>query len=141
MSIQGSTLSFPIRPDRRGTLQTVAAREDIIRQSIAAIVTTRQGERVMLPDFGIPDFVFDVMDAGFTARLGFYVAQQVKRYEPLVDSLKWKVGVLDESSFAAGFTADQQRAAIEITFTERGLNIPRNLVFPTWRLRGDAQSE
>ncbi len=139
MSIQGSTLSFPIKPDRRGTLQTVAALTGIIEQSIAAIVTTRQGERVMLPDFGIPDFVFDVMDAGFTARLGFYIAQQVKRYEPLVESLKWRVGVLDADSFAAGFTADQQRAAIEITFTERGSNIPRNLVFPTWRLRGDAQ--
>ena len=92
MSIQGSTLSHPIRPDSRGTLATVNKKSDIIRESIMAIIETRQGERVMLPDYGIPDFVFDVMDAGFTARLAYFVEQQILKYEPLVASARVMIG-------------------------------------------------
>ena len=73
MSIQGSTLRHPIQPDQRGTLGVISSKREIIEDSIRAIIETRQGERVMLPDYGIPDFVFDVMDAGFTARMAYFV--------------------------------------------------------------------
>src|SRR5687768_9950038 len=135
MTIHGSCLQHPVQPDQRGMLQTSANRSEIIAQSIAAIVETRQGERVMVPDYGIPDFVFSVMDAGFTARLAYFIERQVRRYEPLVDRIRVRLGVLDNGRFLPGFTEDQQRAAIQIEFTERGSNTPRNLVYPTWELR------
>ncbi len=137
MTLQGSWLSHPIRADQRGTLATSANRSEMIAQSIASIIETRQGERVMVPDYGIPDFVFDVIDVGFTARLGYFIAQQVKRYEPLVDNIKVMLGSLNDDGevFIPGFVEDQQRATVQITFTERGSNTPQNLVYPTWRLR------
>lgn len=136
MSIQGSTLSHPVRPDQRGTLDTVSKRSSIIEESIRAIVETRQGERVMLPDYGIPDFVFDVMDAGFTARVAYFVEQQIRRYEPLVDQVRTMIGyVLNDETFIPGFTENQQVAAFAIEYTERGSNTPFNLIFPTWQLR------
>ncbi|MGA9774014.1 MAG: GPW/gp25 family protein [Blastocatellia bacterium] len=136
MSIQGSTLSHPIRPDNRGTLAAINDRKTIIEESIRAIVETRMGERVMLPDYGIPDFVFDVMDAGFTARMAYFVEQQIAKYEPLVDKVRASVGYLDgDDRFIKGFVENQQIAAFAIEYVERGSNTPQNLVFPTWRLR------
>jgi len=137
MGIQGKTLSHPIRPDQRGTLAVLSSRSAIIEESIRAIIETRQGERVMLPDYGIPDFVFDVMDAGFTARLAYFVEQQIRRYEPLVDQVRAMIGYLTgDDRFVPGFVENQQIAAVAIEYTERGSNTPRNLVFPTWQLRG-----
>lgn len=136
MSIQGRTLSHPIRPDQRGSLASLSRRSEIIEDSIRAIVETRQGERVMLPDYGIPDFVFDVMDAGFTARMAYFVELQIRNYEPLVDRVQATVGyVTDDGTFIPGFVEQQQVAAFAIEYTERGSNTPRNLVFPTWGLR------
>ena len=134
-SIQGQLLSHPIQPDRRGTFGSISSKSAIIEQSIRAILETRQGERVMLPDYGMPDFVFSVMDAGFTGRLSYFAELQIRNYEPLVDQVKARAGFLMNDEFVPGFTEDQQIAAIEVTYTERGSNTPRNLVFPTWRLR------
>ena len=133
--IQGSALQHPVQPDQRGTLGTTASKRTIIEQSIMAIVETRQGERVMLPDYGVPDFVFDVLDAGFTARLSYFVEEQIRRYEPLVEEVRAIIGSLIDERFIAGFTEDGQIAAVMIEYKERGSNQPRNLVFPTWQLR------
>jgi phage baseplate assembly protein W len=135
MIIQGSTLSFPFRPDVRGTLATISKKSAIIGESIRLIIETRQGERVMLPDYGIPDFVFEVMDAGFTARLAYFIEQQIRRYEPLVDQVKARIGFIDDERFTPGFTEDAQIAAVQVEYIERGSNTPQNLVFPTWQLR------
>lgn len=90
----------------------------------------------MLPDYGIPDFVFEVMDAGFTARVAYFVEQQINKYEPLVDSVQAMIGFLNaDDRFIPGFTENQQIAAFAIEYTERGQNTPQNLVFPTWQLR------
>lgn len=126
MSLQGSCLAFPVAADNRGTLATISDRAAIIEQSIASIIETRQGECVMLPDYGIPDFVFAVMDAGFAARLAYFVEQQIRKYEPLAGWVKVTVQ-------NAG---DRQQAALRVAYTERGSNTPRNLTFPLWELRG-----
>lgn len=144
MTLQGSWLTHPFQPDQRGTLAVTSNRADMIAQSIAAIIETRQGERVMVPDYGIPDHVFDVIDAGFTARLGYFIARQVKRYEPLVERIKVSAGSVaggnqgnrgTGESFIPGFVEDQGIAAVQIQFTERGSSTPHNLVYPMWRLR------
>jgi phage baseplate assembly protein W len=133
MSIHGSCLSHPIRPDVRGMLATIAMREAIVAESIAAIIETRQGERVMVPDYGIPDFVFSVMDAGFVPRLAYFVEQQIRNYEPLVNQVKVVAGsVTDNDQFLAGLA--QGRAAVSVQYTLRGSNVPLNLVYPVWGL-------
>lgn len=125
MRIEGSSLSFPVRADNRGTVSIVNDRHAIIEQSIASIIETRQGERVMLPDYGLPDFVFSVINAGAVARLAYLVEQQIAQYEPLVDRVK--VSVQNASN--------AQQMEIRVSYMERGSNTPRNLVFPIWELR------
>lgn len=132
MPLQGSTLSHPIRPDVRGTLAAIDAREAIVAESIQSIIETRQGERVMVPDYGIPDFVFSVVDFGFGARLAYFVERQIRNYEPLVDKVKVVAGEETDSGFVAGLA--RGRVALGVTYTIRGSNIARNLVFPVWQL-------
>jgi phage baseplate assembly protein W len=136
MAIQGSVISHPFRADRRGTLATLSDRAAIVEQSIIAILETRQGERVMMPDYGIPDFVFDVADAGFAARFAYFAEQQIKNYEPLVDNVRVRAGALAQDLFIAG-VGDDGRVAVEVSYTVRGSSVPRNLVFPLWQLRSD----
>lgn len=124
MNLTGSTLSFPIAPDvLRGALKTVSKREEIIVQAIEDIFETRQGERVMMPDYGVPDFVFSVKDSAFAARLAFYLEAQIANYVPLVRSVT-----------AQSATDELHRAIIKLQYAEVGeINAPRNLVFPVWR--------
>lgn len=124
MNISGSTISFPFQFDLRGTLKTTSNRDEIIAQAIQDILETRQGERRMVCDYGIPDFVFAVQDFGFAARLAYHLEQQVLRYVPLVRSLQ-----------VVSATDVENRAVIEIQYTEVGaINAPKNLVYPVWRL-------
>lgn len=135
MSIQGSCLSFPFRPDIRGTLATISDKSAIIEESIRSIVETRVFERVLIPAYGLEDWVFSVMDAGFTARVAFFVEEQIRQYEPLVQDVTARIGALFDDEFIPGFFEDQQIAAVSIEYRERGSNTSRNLVFPTWQLR------
>ena len=83
MNLHGATLSFPVRADQRGTLTVVSERQALIEQAIRDVIETRQGERVMLPDYGIPDFVFSVLDVGFVARL-----EKIKRVNRPTEGFK-----------------------------------------------------
>ncbi|HEV7701365.1 MAG TPA: GPW/gp25 family protein [Pyrinomonadaceae bacterium] len=128
MNLTGTTLSFPVRPDVRGTMSGVVGRGEIIAQAIADIVETRRGERVMLPDYGIDDFVFEVQDASFAIRLAAHLEGQILKYIPLVKNLEVQAA-----------TDEDGRATVEVRYTEVGqVNAPRNLVFPVWRLQQGA---
>jgi phage baseplate assembly protein W len=132
MTMQGSCLSHPIRPDVRGTLATISVREAIVAESIRSIIETRQGERVMVPDYGIPDFVFDVVDFAFGPRLAYFVRQQILAYEPLVAKVEVSAGELTDEGFVEGLA--RGRVALSLLYWLRGSNTPRNLVFPVWQL-------
>jgi phage baseplate assembly protein W len=135
MNIHGSSLSIPFAADQRGTLATVSARAELVAQSILSILSTRQGERVMLPDYGIPDYAFATADAGFVPRVAYLLRQQVLKYEPLVDELRVSAGGLDGDEFVPGLSLDAGRVALRVEFTVRGSKVPHSLVYPTWELR------
>ena len=124
MNINGSTINFPFRPDVRGTFATTANRSEMIVQAIQDILETRQGERVMLPDYGIPNFVFAVQDFGFAARIAYFIEEQITKYVPLVKAVK-----------VVSQTDEDGRAVVALQYWEVGeINAPKNLVFPVWQL-------
>jgi phage baseplate assembly protein W len=125
MNLAGTTLSFPVRPDVRGSMVSLVNRGDIVAQAIADIVETRRGERVMLPDYGIDDFVFAVQDSSFAIRLAAHLEEQITKYVPLVKSLEVNAA-----------TDGDGRAIVEVQYVEVGqVNAPRNLVCPVWQLQ------
>ena len=57
---------------------------DHIRQSIADILGTRKGERIMLPEYGseVPDVIDAPMNAGAAVDAFMAVAEALDRWEP-----------------------------------------------------------
>ncbi|HEY9286160.1 MAG TPA: GPW/gp25 family protein [Pyrinomonadaceae bacterium] len=136
MTIHGSILSLPFRSDARGTLTTTSDRAEIVRQSVRSILSTRMGERLMLPDYGIPDFAFAVRGVGFAAAVSHFLRAQILKYEPLVQTVSVRDGSLVAGdSFSPELAGDEHAAAVEVVVTLRGSNTPLNLVFPLWEYR------
>lgn len=117
----GTGLSFPLRIEE-GELAGAAGPEKI-RQSIYAILMTRQGERPLRPDFGsrIWDYVFALPGETVLNRLRNEVVQAVCRWEHRVDEVAADIDVAD---IARG------RLTVTVRYRVRATNRPDNLVFP-----------
>lgn len=130
--LYGSAIDFPPRADDgRGVLVTTDDPATIVSQAIADIVETTKGERVMLPDYGISDWVFAVQDRTFVTRIADELERQIYRYVPYIRKV----------NITGGTDADGQ-AELHITYelmTE--INAPRNLTYPVWRLAEGATTE
>lgn len=123
-SLYGSALDFPLRVDNRGTVVTTADPVTIVAQAIADLVETTKGERVMLPDYGISDWIFSVQDRTFITRVADELERQIMRYVPFVRKVK-----------ITGATDELGRAELSISYElVSEINAPRNLTYPVWQL-------
>ena len=118
----GAGWAFPLGTDATGGVALVV-REREIEQAIRLILGTARGERPMRPEFGcrIHDHVFGPATSATAGQVAYDVRQALERWEPRIEELD--VGV--------GFDAIEAGALhVHIAYTLRGLNDPRNLVFP-----------
>jgi uncharacterized protein len=113
---------FPLRTDVTGSVALVRGDREV-EEAIRIILATAPGERPMRPDFGcgIHDFVFAPADASTAGQIAFEVRSALDRWEPRIDVLDVHV------TFDA---SDAGTLHIEIRYSIRGTNDPRNLVFP-----------
>ena len=113
---------FPLQVTPAGKIAQ-AKYEQRIEESIFLILSTSQGERVMLPDFGcgIHDLVFAPNNATTLAMVTQTVRQALTTYEPRID-------VLDINAE----TAPEQPNVllIRINYRIRADNALGNLVYP-----------
>ena len=118
----GSGWAFPLRTDATGSIALVGGETELV-ESIHLILATAPGERPMRPDFGcaIHDLVFAPANAATAGKIAYEVRRALLRWEPRIDV----------TDVAARFDqADAGRLLIEISYTARDSNDPRNLVFP-----------
>ena len=118
----GAGWAFPLRADATGSIALVR-RERELEDSIRIILGTAQGERPMRPEFGcgIHEHVFAPADAATAGQIAHAVRVALDRWEPRID-------VVDVT---VRFDAVQRGTLyIDIGYTVRGTNDPRNLVFP-----------
>lgn len=118
----GAGWSFPLGVDATGRIALVA-RDREIQESLRLILGTAPGERPMRPEFGcrIHEHVFGPANSTTAAMVGHDVREAIERWEPRVDLLD--VGV----SFDAHTEGTMY---VDVSYTARGDNDPRNLVFP-----------
>lgn len=78
-----------LRFTRGGQLATVSG-EEMIRQSLIVILSTRPGERVMRPDFGcrLHELLFAVTSDTTAGVAMHYVRQAVEQWEPRVEVIE-----------------------------------------------------
>jgi phage baseplate assembly protein W len=118
----GAGLAFPLRVDATGSLALVE-RERELEESIRLILGTSPGERPMRPEFGckIHDFVFAPADASTAGLIAYEVRAALARWEPRIDVVDVDV---------APDPIDGGLLWIDLRYTIRHANDPRNLVFP-----------
>lgn len=118
----GSGWAFPLRTDATGSVALVRGEREIV-ESIQLILATAPGERPMRPEFGcaIHDLVFAPADAATAGRIAYEVRLSLERWEPRIEL----------TDVVVGFDAvDDGLLLIDIRYTLRASNDPRNLVFP-----------
>ena len=118
----GAGWSYPLGTDATGGIALVT-REREIEQAIRLILGTACGERPMRPEFGcrIHDHVFGPANSATAGQIAFDVREALERWEPRIE-------VRD---VAVNYDAiDSGLLYILLGYQIRGLNDPRNLVFP-----------
>ncbi len=118
----GAGWAFPPRTDATGSIARVRGEREL-EESIRLVLATSPGERPMRPEFGcaVHDHVFAPADAGTAGQLAYEVRLALDRWEPRIE-----VAGID-----VRFDAVEDGVLyIDISYTVRGTNDPRNLVFP-----------
>ena len=118
----GAGWSFPLGTDATGGVALVT-REREIEQAIRLILGTARGERPMRPEFGcrIHDHVFGPATSATAGQIAYDVREALERWEPRIEV----------AGVAVSFDAIESGTLyVDVGYTIRGLNDPRNLVFP-----------
>ena len=126
----GAGWSYPLGTDATGGVALVN-RDRELEQAIRLILGTACGERPMRPEFGcrIHDHVFNTATSATAGQIAYDVRQALERWEPRIEVRD--VGV----SFDA---MESGVLYVDISYQVRGLNDPRNLVFPFYVIPGRA---
>ena len=122
----GAGWSFPIRADATGRV-ALSREGHEIEESIRLILATAPGERPMRPEFGcaVHDYVFAPADATTAGAIAYAVRVALDRWEPRIELQDVQVR-FDE--------VDNGVLLIDVHYSVRGTNDPRNLVFPFYTI-------
>ncbi|SAK99988.1 phage baseplate assembly protein [Caballeronia arationis] len=122
----GTGLRFPLQVTPQGRL-ALASGDRRVEESIALILGTRLGERVMQPNFGcsIHDLVFAPNNAATHTRAIDAVRRALVLLEPRID-------VLEVSAQSA--PAEPNLLLLRVDYRQRANNAIGNLVYPFFLL-------
>ena len=124
----GIGFKFPLQVSARGAIAT-ARNEERVAESIAFILGTAQGERVMCPDFGcrIHQLVFQPNDDRTQGRVAQMVRRALVDLEPRIDLLDVRV---------QSPPAEPNLLLIRVDYRVRSTNAFNNLVYPFFLREG-----
>lgn len=122
--------AFPVGVDARGRI-ALARQERDIEEAIHIILLTPKGQRVMRPEFGcqIHDLIFAPNDATTFGLAAYYVEEALAMWEPRI-----RVSEVN----ARPDPENLGRLLIDITYEVKATHDSRSLVFPFYRIPGEA---
>ena len=127
----GRGWGFPISVDPTGGIR-MSSDQTEIEESIAIIIGTSPGERVMRPTFGcrIHELVFASNTPDTLGLARRYVEEALGMWEPRIDVVRTVVA-------ADAAEADRGRLNIELTYSIRGTKDSRTLVYPFYLIENE----
>lgn len=131
-SFLGRGWSFPPRFGAGGREVITVSEVEDIEQSLAILLSTRRGERVMLEDFGceLSEFMFEEVSQGLVGQVKSAVEDAVLHHEPRID--------LNDVDVSASDTEDGL-ILIAIDYTVRATNSRYNMVYPFYLNEASSQ--
>ncbi len=130
LDIIGSGWAFPLGVDARGRI-ALARQERDVEEAIHMILLTPKGQRVMRPEFGcrIHELIFAPDDATTAGLATYYVEEALGMWEPRIRV---------EDIIAEPDPTNSGRLLIEIRYEIKATRDRRSLVFPFYRIPGEA---
>lgn len=128
-SFLGRGWGFPPEFDKGMKAVKMLENEPDIRSSLEILLSTRLGERIMLPEYGcnLDDLLFESINL----TLKTYVIERIKTailyHEPRIDVNKIEIDPTNEL---------EGELLILIDYTIRSTNSRRNMVFPFYKAEG-----
>ena len=125
----GTGWSFPPSFDKRTSSVKMISDVEDIRSSLHVLLSTRLGERVMVPNYGcnLDELVFESMDTSFETFITELIRIAVLYHEPRIDleSVDYQTGNINEGILL-----------IVINYKIRATNSRENFVFPFYKNEG-----
>jgi uncharacterized protein len=127
----GRGWSFPPTFDRAADGVRMLEGEDDVASSLAILLSTARGERVMVPQYGcnMDELVFEDLDTRMRTLMADKIASAILYHEPRVELER--VGVDDDPVEAL-----EGRVLIGVTYRVRETNSRFNFVYPYYRDEG-----
>lgn len=125
-SFLGTGWGFPPKFSNITPGVEMISNEDDIQSSLEILLTTRQGERVMRPEYGcnLDELIFEPLTTTFKTYIKDLVATAILYYEPRIDVNKID---LDDTGELEG------QILIIIDYTVSATNSRFNFVFPFYK--------
>jgi phage baseplate assembly protein W len=125
----GTGWGFPPTFDDTTNKVVMTSDEADIQLSLQILLSTRKGERVMVPDYGcnLDEMVFEPMNTTFKSYISQMIRTSILFYEPRIDLNSL---LLDDSQDAQGIII------INISYTVRTTNSRFNFVYPFYKKEG-----
>jgi len=129
----GTGWAFPVSMDAHGRIE-LARQERDIEEAMHIILLTPKGQRVMRPEFGcqIHELIFSPNDATTAGLAAYFVEEALGMWEPRIRV---------QEVMARPGADDPGRLLIEIRYEIKATHDSRSLVFPFYRIPGEAESE
>lgn len=128
-SFFGTGWSFPPSFSKAGDTLLLTSDEEDIRRSLQVLLSTRKGERVMLPDYGcnLDEMLFEPMTTTFKTYIRDMVRTAILFYEARIELHAVKI---DDSREVEGVIL------VIVEYTVRTTNSRFNFVYPYYKQEG-----
>ncbi|MCU0429383.1 MAG: GPW/gp25 family protein [Cytophagaceae bacterium] len=128
-SFLGIGWKFPPTFDKETGGAMLVSEEQDIRESLEIILTTKKGERVMIPDFGtdLHQHSFETLNSQMIGSLRAMIREAVEKFEPRITLLDI---VVDAAKYLDGYLV------LTLEYSINSSNTPSNMVFPYYLVEG-----
>jgi uncharacterized protein len=125
-SFLGSGWSFPPQFDKGSSKTKMLKDEEDIQSSLEILLSTKQGERVMLPDYGcnLHELIFEPLTTTFKTYIKDLIRTAILYYEPRIEVEKIELNDTGEL---------EGRILITISYKVRATNSRFNFVYPFYK--------
>ncbi|WP_423126898.1 GPW/gp25 family protein [Gaoshiqia sp. Z1-71] len=129
-SFLGRGWSFPPEFSKGTNAVVMLEDEDDIRSSLEILLSTRLGERIMVPDYGckLDELLFNPLNLTVKTRIVDLIKTAILYHEPRIDVNKIEIDPSDELRGVL---------LINIDYTIRTTNSRRNMVYPFYKEEGN----
>ncbi|MEO1652938.1 MAG: GPW/gp25 family protein [Bacteroidota bacterium] len=120
---------FPPTFDKHTKSVEMVSEEADIQESLHILLSTRPGERIMLPEYGCDTYalVFEAIDATNISVMKRMIERAILYFEPRITLNEVKISFVEETEGLLN---------IDLDYTIRKTNTRSNMVYPFYVLEG-----